>query len=264
MKKIQLSNLSIAYRENNGTGSPILYIHGNSSSCKAFQKQLKNSNHKVIALDLPGHGDSDHFPDHTHYNIPAYAKIVAETATALGVENAVVVGWSLGGHVALEAVKHMPKAKGFVIYGTPPIAFPPAMEEAFFPNPAVNVGFAAEVNEALATSYANAFFINDSPVSPFIEDILRTDGNARAGLGASIAPDGYEDEVKIVANMKVPLAILHGEQEALINPDYLKNLDIPMLWKGEVQMIENAAHAAHWENPEVFNALINDFVKEVE
>lgn len=264
MKKIQLSKLSIAYRENEGTGSPVLLIHGNSCSSRAFEKQLSNLNQKVVAIDLPGHGDSDHLPDHTHYNIPAYAKVVAEAAEKLGIEEAVVVGWSLGGHIALEVVKWMPKAKGFVIYGTPPISFPPAMEEAFLPNPAVGVGFTPDVNEEQATSFANAFFKNGkSPVVPYIEDILKTDGNARAGLGASITPDGFEDEIAIVGNMKVPLAILHGADESLVNGDYLKKLDIPKLWKGNVQMVENAGHAAHWDNSEAFNALIDAFCNDV-
>ncbi len=105
MKKVRLSGMTIAYRENDGAGHPVLYIHGNSSSSKTFEKQLQASHHRCIALDLPGHGDSDRFATHTEYGIPAYAKIVAELAQALDIEEAVIVGWSLGGHVALEAVK---------------------------------------------------------------------------------------------------------------------------------------------------------------
>ncbi len=265
MKKVRLSEMTIAYRENDKPGHPVLYIHGNSSSSKTFEKQLQVSNHRCIALDLPGHGDSDHFASHTDYGIPAYAKTVAELVQVLDIEDAIIVGWSLGGHVALEAVKLLPKSKGFVIFGTPPLAFPPAMEDAFMPNPAVNVGFIPDVTDEQAVLYANAFFKEGvkAPQSPFIDDILRTDGNARAGLGASIKPDGFEDEVKIVANMKKPLAVLHGEQEALINPAYLKSLEMPSLWRGEIQFIPDAAHAAHWENPTVFNALIEAFVNEV-
>lgn len=264
MKKLQLSNLTIAYQENDGIGSPVLFIHGNSSSSRTFEKQLATLTNKVVAIDLPGHGESDHFPDHSHYNIPAYAKVVVEVAEKLGLEDAVVVGWSLGGHIALEAVKWMPKAKGFVIYGTPPIAFPPAMEEAFMPNPAVNVGFTPEVNEEQATLYANAFFKDGkAPVIPFVEDVLKTDGNARAGLGASIAPDGFEDEIAVVANMQVPLAILHGAHEALVNGEYLKKLTIPKLWKGSVQLVADAGHATHWENADSFNALIVSFCNDV-
>lgn len=264
MKKIKLSNLTIAYRDNGGQGAAMILIHGNSSSSRTFEKQLTQLGQRVVAIDLPGHGDSDQFPDHSHYNIPAYAKVVVEIVEKLGLEDVVVVGWSLGGHIALEAVKWMPMAKGFVIYGTPPISFPPAMDKAFLPNPAVNVGFTPDVNEEQATLYANAFFKDGkAPTIPFVEDVLKTDGNARAGLGASIAPDGFEDEIAIVANMKVPLAVFHGADEVLVNGDYLKELDIPKLWKGSVQVVPNAGHATHWDNAASFNALLDAFCKDV-
>lgn len=194
-KKVALSNQTVAYYESVGEGSPILLIHGNSASGKTFIKQLTGmlgQTRRVVALDLPGHGDSDPMPNAADYGMPGYAKVVAEAAEALGVETAVFVGWSLGGHIALEAVKHLPKAAGFVIYGTPPLAFPPDMEAAFKPNPAVNVGFSPEVDEEQANAYALSFFAPDAvmDLAPFVADILRTDGNARAGLAASIQPDG--------------------------------------------------------------------------
>jgi len=263
MKKLKLSKGTLAYQENEGDGHPVVYVHGNSASSKAFQKQLADTRLKVYALDLPGHGESEHLNDPSEYNIPMYAKIVSEFATELGLESAVFVGWSLGGHVVLEAVKFLPKAKGFVIYGTPPISFPPS-QDAFFPDPVINVGFTPEITEEMARSYGNAFF-QDGTNCPqsFVDDILNTDGNARAGLAMSMVPGGFEDEVSIVASMKAPLAILHGSKESLVNPAYISSLNIPKLWRGEIQMIEKAGHATNWENPEAFNDIINEFVNEV-
>jgi len=263
MKKIKLDNFTVSYQENEGNGHPVVYVHGNSASGNVFQKQLADTRLKVYALDLPGHGESDRLSDPSQYNLPNYAKMLSEFAKALGLESAVFVGWSLGGHVVLEAVKLLPKAKGFVIYGTPPISFPPS-QEAFFPNPVINVGFTPEITEEMARSYGDAFFREGvSCPQSFVDDILKTDGNARGGLAAGMVPGGFEDEVDIVANMKVPLAILHGAEESLINPAYINSLNIPKLWKGEIQMVENAAHATNWENPEAFNNLIYDFVNEV-
>ncbi|MEN8251782.1 MAG: alpha/beta hydrolase [Bacteroidota bacterium] len=265
MKTLQLSNISLSYTDNEGTGQPILLIHGNSSSGETFKNQMGSDSYKIVAIDLPGHGNSDRFPDLSHYNMPGYAEVIAEAAKELNMEDAVLVGWSLGGHIALEAVKLLPKLKGVVIYGTPPLAFPPAMEDAYFPHPAMGVGFAADITEEQAIAYADAFFSEGTtaPHQPFLDDILKTDGNARAGLAASIVPDGYEDEIKIVESMATPLAILQGSNEQLVNPNYLKSLNIPALWRGEVQIVDNAGHAPHWENADSFNKMLFEFVEDV-
>ncbi len=265
---LQLSSQKIAYYESSGAGSPVMFIHGNSASGRTFQKQLESTfgeTHRLVAIDLPGHGDSDPAADLSAYSLPGYAQVVAEAAQALNMEEAVFVGWSLGGHIVLEAHNLLPQAKGLAIYGTPPLAFPPDMENAFLPNPVVNIGFTPDLTEEQATAYAAAFFAPDASVdlTPFIHDILRTDGQARAGLGASIQPDGYQDEVAVVANLSLPLAVLHGEAEQLVNVAYIRNLTMPTLWRGAVQIISGAGHAPHWEQPDQFNAQLAAFAADV-
>ena len=265
---VQLPTQKIAYYESAGNGRPVMLIHGNSASGLSYQKQLNSAfgeTYRVVAMDLPGHGESDPAPEPTDYSLPGYARAVAETAKALGMEDAVFVGWSLGGHIVLEAHNLLPQAKGFVIFGTPPLAFPPAMETAFLPNPAVNVGFVADVTKEQATAYASSFFAPNSSIdpAPFVADVLRTDGNARANMAASIQPNGYQDEIEIAANLTTPLAILHGAEEQLVNGDYISQLTMPTLWRGEVQMIAGTGHAPHWEQPEMFNTLLEAFLADV-
>jgi len=265
---IQLKDLKLNYYESKGSGHPIVLIHGNSSSGLTFEKQINGSlgdRHRVIAIDLPGHGDSDSFDDLSKYGMPGYAAAIAEAAEALGVQSAVFVGWSLGGHIVLEAHNLLPEAKGFAIYGTPPLAFPPAMEEAFLPNPAVNIGFSPEVTREQAEAYAASFFVKGvtAPAKPFVEDILRTDGNARAGLAGSIKPDGYQDEIIIAETISIPLAILHGVEEQLVSGSYIAKLTMPTLWRGKIQEIADSGHAPHWEKPEEFNRILAEFADEV-
>ena len=88
----------------------------------------------------------------------------------------------------------------------------------------------------------------------------RSVGSARAGLAASIKPGGYQDEVEIVANLSMPLAIFHGKEEQLVSEPYISKLTIPTLWRNEVQVITGAGHAPHWEQPERFNALLEAFI----
>lgn len=192
--------------------------------------------------------------------------MIVKAVEALGLEDAVVVGWSLGGHVALEALSQLPHCKGVLIFGTPPIAFPPDLAAAFLPNPAMTAGFDPTPNEDEIRAYVQAFFAPGTRDIPafFFEDMRRADGRARAAVGSSIRPGGYEDEVEVVHTMRVPLAVLQGEHEQLVNLDYLKRVDMPTLWRGQVQVIPGAGHAPQWENSEAFNALLAAFVEACE
>jgi len=266
-KRVQLPLQQVAYYESAGSGHPIILVHGNSCSGSSYQHQINSplgEKYRLVAIDLPGHGLSDPAPDPAAYNLPGYAHIVAAVAQALDMPDALLAGWSLGGHIVLEAHNLLPTAAGFLIFGTPPLAFPPAMEAAFLPNPAVAIGFKPDVSEDEAQAYAASFFAPRASVdlASFVADILGTDGRARAGLGASITPDGYQDEVEIVANLARPLAVLHGEHEQLVNDAYISDLTMPTLWRNAVQMISEAGHAPHWEQPQQFNALLAAFVED--
>ncbi len=267
-KILQLPSQKVAYYESTGTGPSVMLIHGNSSSGLSYQHQLNSSlgeTYRLVAIDLPGHGDSESAADMSAYSLPGYAGVIAAAAKALSMQDAVFVGWSLGGHIVLEAHNQLPQAKGFVIFGTPPLAFPPAMEEAFLPNPAMNVGFKPDVSAEEAQTYAASFFAPNvsAPQTPFTTDILRADGNARAGLAASITPDGYQDEIEIVGNLSTPLAILHGKEEQLVSEAYISQLMMPSLWRNRVQIIADAGHAPQWEQPAQFNALLDEFITTV-
>ena len=191
--------------------------------------------------------------------------MLAGFAQATGAADAVIVGWSLGGHIALEAAPAMPAAAGYVIFGTPPVASAAQMGEAFLPNPAMNVGFTASVGRQEARAFAASFTAPRSAISldEFVADILRTDGEARAGLFASIGEGRFADEVAIASSLRQPLAILQGEGEQLVNLDYLGRLTIPSLWRGRVQLIPGAGHAPHQEAPEKFAGLLDEFVADL-
>jgi pimeloyl-ACP methyl ester carboxylesterase len=61
-------------------------------------------------LTLPGHGHSAPAASHAAYSLPGYAAVVTGFGRALGATDAVIVGWSLGGHIVLEAAPALPRA----------------------------------------------------------------------------------------------------------------------------------------------------------
>jgi pimeloyl-ACP methyl ester carboxylesterase len=263
----QSASGAVAVRQSGGAGSPIVLIHGNSSSARTFSRQLDGplgQRRRLVAIDLLGHGQSANAGDPAAYRLPGQARTLVALAKGLALEDATFVGWSLGGHILLEAAADLPAARGFAIFGTPPLAFPPAMERAFLPNPAMGVAFSPEITQEQAKAYVASFFAPGfADIAPlFLEDAMRTDGRARAQLVASIAPGGYRDEAQVVASLKQPLAVLHGAQEQLVNGAYFAELTMPTLWRGSVQTIAGAGHAPQWENAPAFDALLEAFASD--
>ncbi|MGB8859505.1 MAG: alpha/beta hydrolase [Ilumatobacteraceae bacterium] len=77
----------------------LILIHGITDSRRMWHPLLHelSAQHLVLAVDLRGHGESD---SDDGYDPISYASDVVETAAALGVQDAIVVGHSLGGVVA--------------------------------------------------------------------------------------------------------------------------------------------------------------------
>jgi pimeloyl-ACP methyl ester carboxylesterase len=267
-RQVVVGGQGIAFARSAGSGRPVVFVHGNSSSSRTWRAVLDGpfgERYRCLALDLPGHGDSAPASDPAVYSLPGYANVLAGFLRAQEVPDAVVVGWSLGGHIAIEAAPALPDAAGFMVFGTPPVAEAAQLAEAFLPNPAMNVGFTAEVTPEQAREYAASFTAPGSSLDldGFVADILRTDGAARAGLAASIGAGNTVDEVGIAGSMGRPLGMLQGEGEQLVSLDYLRKLSIPTLWRGAVQIVPGAGHAPHEEVPELFAGLLEEFVADL-
>jgi len=267
-QQIDVGGQRIAYAQSDGQGRPVIFVHGNSSSARTWQQVMAGpfgQRFRCLAFDLPGHGYSAKAANREDYSLPGYARILAGFAQATDAEEALIVGWSLGGHIALEAASAMPATAGYVIFGTPPVASAAQMGEAFLPNPAMNVGFTAGVDQDQARAFAASGTAPGSALSldEFVMDILRTDGEARTALLASVLEGRFADEIAIISTLRQPLAILHGQDEQLVSLDYLRKLTIPSLWRGAVQVIPGVDHALHQEATETFTALLEQFIADL-
>jgi pimeloyl-ACP methyl ester carboxylesterase len=265
--KIEAPNGALAVHESADQGPPVVLIHGNSSSSRVFSRQLEGplgQRFRLIAVDLPGHGASDDAKDPSAYSLPGHARAVRAALDALGIDEAHFVGCSLGGHIALEMAPDLKRARGFVIFGAPPITSGERMSEAFLPNPAMKATFQENLDTAEASAYVAAFFRPGfADISPFfLDDVVRTDGRARSNLGASAQRGEFRDECAVVGDLRVPLAVLHGDEEQLVNRRYFDSVAMPTLWRRAVQRIPDAGHMPQWEMPEAFNALTEAFVRD--
>lgn len=269
---LHINNLNIAAYESSGHRGPgILLLHGNTSSAQSFSKILSSSyakKNRVVAIDLPGYGRSSNA---SAYSAGFFAEVIAEAAQKLGVSKGVLVGWSLGGDLALQASVRMPKLKGIFIFGTAPVGYAPNLPSPFltpqesYAGAAVNFGFVPNLDSQQINDYVTAFF-RPSYSAPqfFIDAGLRADPLTRAAvyMVATGQDVTFQDEVSLVKNLNIPLAVIHAEKDAFVRYEFLNGLaaDMPTLWKNKIITVKKSGHALQWEKPEHFIALLNQFV----
>ncbi|MCB1058198.1 MAG: alpha/beta fold hydrolase, partial [Acidobacteria bacterium] len=102
------AEVAIAYSDR-GSGSAVVMLHGSPGSHHDFDRLEAEvaTEHRVIAPDLPGFGRSSH--DVPDYSIRAHARYVLDLLDGLGIEKFHVLGFSMGGGVALELTDLAPE-----------------------------------------------------------------------------------------------------------------------------------------------------------
>lgn len=102
-----------------GRGPAVVFIHGLSASMYAWRHQLEPvlaAGHRVIAYDNRGFGFSER--SDTGYSNADYAGLLVALLDSLGVGDAVLVGHSMGGAIALETALLSPnRVRGVVLMG---------------------------------------------------------------------------------------------------------------------------------------------------
>jgi pimeloyl-ACP methyl ester carboxylesterase len=87
-----------------GSGRPIVFLHGWSSSLNWFREQLPvlSDRYRILALDFRGHGDSD--KTESGHTMEQYARDVHDFVAGVGATDSVLVGWSMGSLVLWNSV----------------------------------------------------------------------------------------------------------------------------------------------------------------
>jgi pimeloyl-ACP methyl ester carboxylesterase len=262
---IETSHGRLAVRESAGTGTPVLMIHGNSSSGAVFRNQLLGGlgqRFRLIAPDLPGHGQSaDALDPERSYCMEGYADAMAELLQLLGIERAVVFGWSLGGHIGLEMITRFPGMRGLMITGTPPVS-PAQVGQGFRASPHMNLAGKESFTDEDIDNYAHATC--GEPFEPFLrEAVARTDGRARRLMFEKFVSGSGADQSQIVAEAMVPLAVVNGIDEPFVDVGFVRNVRYANLWQGRTIEIEGSGHAPFWDKPQAFDPILQQFVDEM-
>src|SRR4051794_21568961 len=108
-----------------GSGKPLVMLHGLGATKAEFLPSvpaLAPTGFRTIAIDLPGFGDSDK-PFPAAYDARFFARWVAATLDALGLDRTHLLGHSMGGRVALEVGMRHPDRIDRLVLMTPSMAW---------------------------------------------------------------------------------------------------------------------------------------------
>ncbi|MBO0841848.1 MAG: alpha/beta fold hydrolase [Nocardioides sp.] len=261
------------YEAGPADGQPVVLLHGSGPGATGWSNFAGNigpiaeAGFRVLAVDMPGWGDSDACPndrlDHT--------EAAVEFLDALGIEKAAFVGNSMGGHTTLRlATLHPERITRLVTMG-PPIGRSPGLFSAGDgPSEGLKVLKAAYVDPSPANmkklveimTYDKARFATDELTAARSEAALaRRDHleNYVAGVQHGRGPvPVWVDHAKL-PDITQPTLLIHGRDDRVTH--YEKTLLLlATIPDSRAVILNRCGHWAMIEHAEEFNRLVIDFV----
>lgn len=252
----------------NGTGEKqIIFIHGNSQSSEYWDDVLNSplkNNYKLIALDLPGCGDSFVSENPANdYSIKGLAQHVKEFISQFDKTDYIIVATSLGANIVGEIINELKNCKGVMLTSSSAIGLGLTVNDIIKPNPNVAAFFMAEPS--------------DEQINALIEDVAynllgtlkdkakrifkSTDPNFRTFMAESVTKADYSDELQNLKDSKLPIAVVFGEQDKLCFTDYLDKVPFPK-WNNKTILLPDSGHCSMLDQPQTLTKIIGEFAED--
>jgi 3-oxoadipate enol-lactonase len=264
-REITVDGIRIHYADE-GDGPALVLLHGLSATLANWTGTIPAfaDRWRVVALDLPGHGRSGK-PD-APYTVDFYAGVVRSLGRELRIPEAVVIGNSLGGQIALELALSYPVwTRGLVLvapaggFGVPVRALGWALRAAAGPS---------VLRVALPWAFGRSVF---DPALPGCVE-------RRAILAERLAHDDYPSFARAVARslagsiaasrqpierVTQPALLVWGREDRLVGLAASRRL-VRALPHARLAVLDRCGHLPMVEQPEEFNRLVMDFLRMVE
>ena len=236
-----------------GSGTPMILIHTNGGSAHQYTGVFDQlgKKHRVIAWEMPGHGDCD--PLARHYTIEDYCDALACFMDALGIPAAFVAGTSCGGTItACFANRFASRTLGAVIIETPLRNYDDW--GARWGHTEGNFGIATQSREEVSLRVAR---VDEAFMSRW--NIDRNKAGVKTMMSVMWAMRDY-DVQGAVASVTRPAMMLYGAKGPTIGlRDRLQKLAPKM----PVTVMDHSGHFPMLDEPERFSQVLADFAASV-
>ncbi|WP_068825668.1 alpha/beta fold hydrolase [Pseudomonas sp. BMS12] len=248
--------------EDRGQGEPVLLVHGLGSSIQDWEYQIPHllQTRRVLAIDLRGHGRSG--KPRQRYSMSLFAGDVAALIEHLGLQRVHLVGISMGGMVGFQLGVERPELlRSLTIVNSAP---------------EVKVKKAADLWQ-LAKRWSLSRLLSLETIGrglgrilfPYPEQAeLRAkveqrwaQNDKRAYLASLDAIIGWGVRERLSA-ITCPTLVISGDRD--YTPVSLKEAYVAELADARLLVIERSRHATPMDQPQRFNAALDDFLAQVE
>ncbi|WP_408007334.1 2-succinyl-6-hydroxy-2,4-cyclohexadiene-1-carboxylate synthase [Pseudalkalibacillus sp. A8] len=253
--------------EKYGEGKPLLLLHGFTGSGADWVPFKRNwmDDFQLIMVDLIGHGKTDHIEKVEKYSMEQTAKAIAYILTELKIESAYVLGYSLGGRVALTfAMIYPERVKHLLLESSSPGLRTAEERLARKEN---DERLADRIEKEGIESFVEfwesipLFQTQQNHLSKETQKALhqkRLDNsqvglaNSLRGMGTGVQPSWWDK----LAAFKIPTTLIVGALDhkfCRIAEDMLQKLP-----NGKIVVVEKAGHTVHLEKPAQFAKIVVD------
>ena len=243
-----------------GEGKPaIIFIHGWTNPRTIWEDQMEyfSKDYTAIAIDLPASGKSGH--NRSNWSMEVFGNDVISVMDKLEIDQAVLVGFSMGAMVAVETANNFPD-RVIGVVSVDELKFPymqipeemiPTMVEG-----AMGLVTAGMTNENLV---AGGFYKRNHEAS-FARITKLYEGASNVGWRESLegALNWMSKKQKTrLQNLKVPYVGIYSDKEPF-EMDSIKAY-VPS-FKGKI--IANTGHLVFWDDPKAFNTQLETYISE--
>jgi 3-oxoadipate enol-lactonase len=245
-----------------GDGDAVVFLHAFPLQAAMWDYQLEaiEGTHRGLAFDLPGFGQSPPPADPAAASMERWADLVAGALDQLGVEQATVVGSSIGGYLAMGLLRHhRDRVRRLVLAGTKARSDDAAAAKR-----------RSDQQEQLRAGAEVGSFAKGT-----VEGLLSADSMSRRelvdyvhALAAGAAPEGWvaalaamkgrPDSMLLLRQADVPALVIVGELDR-VTP-IAEAMSLRSLLKGELVVVPNVGHLPNVEDPLAFNDALVAFL----
>lgn len=253
-----------------GTGEPVLMLHGLGATKASFLPTINAlaPQHRCIAIDLPGFGDSAK-PIGAPYHAPYFARAACAVLDALDVERAHVLGHSMGGRAALEMGMRHAERTGALALLMPSMAWRRARPWApwlRFVRPELGLLQLAPRGAVEAVVRRMVPGAEGGWLAAGIDEFLRAylDPRGRAAFYAAARsiylenPDGERGFWTKLATMRRPALFVWGARDTLVPRAFEQHVRQALPHADHV--IVDSGHVPQFERPAQVHGVVRDFL----
>jgi 2-succinyl-6-hydroxy-2,4-cyclohexadiene-1-carboxylate synthase len=245
----------------------IIFLHGFLGNSVDWHQYLAwlSEEYCCLAIDLPGHGQTRVDGDESNYSIPKCADGIIGLLNELEIKKAHLVGYSMGGRLALHLALHHPRRwNKLVLESTSPgLQIDNEKKERWKDDQALAAKLEnGEIKDFVNAWYAQPIFTSLHHHPRFIELKKSRWENDRFELARCLRGMSTGKQTSLwnkLAQIQIPVLMLVGEYD----PKYkiIANEMKKICSKLQVRVVENCGHMIHFENPHLFAHYVKHFLK---